>query len=140
MEPDHYKKHEVGNDNVQDLEFFPGLVVEVWFDLKSGGFQSYLVFFVEVGKPCAFGRQFAFLFSITDRLWLCGFHFHEFLRRYHVFTLHQANLYEIEVGEMQDEASEDEDACPHLQFGTGVCFGALRLVVALGSCHLVGDG
>lgn len=45
-----------------------------------------------------------------------------------------------EIGEMQQEASDDEDARPHLQFRASVRLGALRFFVTFGSSHLVGDG
>ena len=47
---------------------------------------------------------------------------------------------EEEVREMQQEASQKQDSRPDLQLGARVGLGALRLVIALRSCLLVGDG
>ena len=66
VEPYDGKEHQIGNDDVQNLEFFAGLVVEVRFDFKSGGFKNNLVLFVEVGEPILLGGVFALLFGITD--------------------------------------------------------------------------
>ena len=55
-------------------------------------------------------------------------------------TINPSEFDEEEIGEMQQQAGDDEDACPDLQLGSCVGLGALRLVVALGSCLLVGDG
>ena len=66
MEPNHHEKHQVGNDDMQDLEFLTGLVIEVGLDFKSGGLKNSLVLFVEVGEPILLGRVFAVLLSIAD--------------------------------------------------------------------------
>ena len=80
------------------------------------------------------------LLGIVECVGLRGFQGNDVFRFGQIFSFHQANLHEIEVGEVQDEAGEDEDARPHLQFGTSVRFGALRLMVALRTSHFVGNG
>ena len=47
---------------------------------------------------------------------------------------------EKEMSEMQQQTCQKQNACPYLQLGACMGLGALGLVVAFGSCDLVGDG
>ena len=55
-------------------------------------------------------------------------------------SVNPAQLDEEEIHEMQQEAGNEEDARPDLQFRACVCLGTLWLMVALRTRHLVGDG
>ena len=86
VEPNDDEEYKVGDGDMRDLEFRPGLLVEV-----------------EVAfNPAEFDEE--------------------------------------EIREMQQQACQEQNACPHLQFRARVRLRALRFVVAFGSRHLVGDG
>ena len=80
------------------------------------------------------------LFGIVECVGLRCFQDYDIFRFGHVFSFHPADLHEIKVGEVHDKAGKDEDARPHLDFGTSVRFGALRLMVTFRPGHLVGHG
>ena len=140
MEPDDGEKQQVADDDVQHLEFLAGLMVEVGLHRHAGGFEHGLVVFVEVGHPGAFGGIFAMRLGVGNGLRLRRLHRHDLFGVRHISPLRDAHLHEIKVHEMQQEAGEDEDARPDLEFGTRVSLGAIGFLVAHGPRHLVGDG
>ena len=125
---------------MQDFELLAGLVVEVRLHFEAGGFEDGLVVGVEVAEPVAFGGVFAVLFGVVEGFGVCVFQFDDIFRRCHVFAFHPADFHEVEIGEVQDEAGEDEDARPHLHLRATVGLRAGWFLVADRSRPLVLDG
>ena len=55
-------------------------------------------------------------------------------------AVNPAEFDEEEIGEMQQQTCQEQNACPHLQLGARMALGTLWFVVAFGSRHLIGNG